>query len=120
MLEELRPAGLVGIGILPGPLRRPFGMTHALAAPRDFRDLTIGTQQSNVADATLRALGARPQRLPLDVAASAGLAGLDGLELQVAAIENGRLDAPGSHLMTNVNLWPRSLVVFAGAQAYGR
>ena len=66
MLQEL-PAGLVGIGILPGPLRRPFGLAGALAAPGDFQGLTIGTQQSNVADATLRALGARPQRLLLDV-----------------------------------------------------
>ena len=112
MLQEL-PSGLVGIGILPGPLRRPFGMAHALAAPSDFRDLEIGTQQSDVADATMRAFGARPQRLLLDVGASPGFAGLAGIELQVAAIENGRLDAEGSFLMTNVNLWPRSLVVFA-------
>ena len=46
-------------------------MAHALAAPRDFRDLAIGTQQSDVADATLLALGARPRRLPLDVGRSA-------------------------------------------------
>ena len=70
MLAEL-PSGLVGIGMLPGPLRRPFGMAHALATPRDFRDLVIGTQQSDVADETMRALGARPQRLQRDVGLSA-------------------------------------------------
>jgi TRAP-type C4-dicarboxylate transport system substrate-binding protein len=117
MLDELQPAGLVGIGILPGPIRRPFGVATALAAPSDFRGLTIGTQQSRVADATLRALGARAQRLP---AALSSLAGLDGIEQQVAVIENDRLDADGSNLMTNVNLWPRPIVVFAGAQAYRR
>jgi TRAP-type C4-dicarboxylate transport system substrate-binding protein len=117
MLEELQPLGLVGIGILPGPIRRPVGVANTLAAPSDFRGLMIGTQQSRVADATLRALGARPQRLP---AAVASIAGLDGIEFQVAAIENGRLDADGSRLMTNVNLWPRPLVVFAGAPAYSR
>ena len=37
MLQELRPAGLVGIGILPGPLRRPFGLASALAAPATSR-----------------------------------------------------------------------------------
>ena len=120
ILQELRPAGMVGIGILPGPIRRPFGLTSALVAPRDFQGLTIGTQQSNVADATLMALGAQPRRLPIDVSAPDGLSGVDGVELQVAAVETGRLDAEGSHLMTNVNLWPRSLVVFAGAAAYGR
>ncbi|HET6832832.1 MAG TPA: TRAP transporter substrate-binding protein DctP [Acidimicrobiales bacterium] len=117
MLEELQPAGLVGIGILPGPIRRPLGVANALAAPSDFSGLTIGTQQSRVADATMRALGAHPQRLP---AAVSSLAGLDGIEHQVAAIESDRVEPDGAHLMTNVNLWPRPLVVFASAQAHRR
>ena len=66
--QELRPLG-------PGGHRRSCparcdarsDRTGALAAPGDFQGLTIGTQQSNVADATLRALGARPRRLPVDV-----------------------------------------------------
>jgi len=118
ILEELRPAGFEGIGILPGPIRRPLGVAGTLAAPGDFQGLTIGTQQSNVAEASLLALGAIPRRLPSDVAAPNGLTGLDGAEFQIAGVENGRLDTPGSHLMTNVNLWPRSTVVFAGEEAY--
>jgi TRAP-type C4-dicarboxylate transport system substrate-binding protein len=117
MLEELRPLGLVGIGILPGSIRRPLGVAHPLAAPSDFRGLTIGTQQSRVADATLRALGARPRRLP---AAASSLAGLDGIEHRVAAIEADRLDIDDSHLMSNVALWPRPLVIFANERSYGR
>ncbi len=115
MLEQLRPLGLVGIGILPGPIRRPLGVPHALASPSDFRGLTIGTQQSRVADATMRALGARPRRLPATVP---GLAGLDGIERQVGSIESDRLDVMGSHVMTNVDLWPRPLVVFASRRSY--
>ncbi|MEO6512352.1 MAG: TRAP transporter substrate-binding protein DctP [Nocardioides sp.] len=119
ILEEVRPAGLVGIGILPGPMRHPFGLTHGLATPDDFRGLTVGTQQSDVADATLRALGATPRRTQLDMSAPSALEGLDGIEYQVAAIESGRLDTEGSHLMTNVDLWPRSLVILADDDAYG-
>jgi len=119
-LEELRPSGLVGIGIMPGPIRRPFGLAHPLATPADFAGQVIGTQQSAVADETLRALGARPVRLPRDVTAPSGLAGLDGVEMQISSIEGGRLDEPGSHLMTNVDLWPRPLVVFARAATYDR
>jgi TRAP-type transport system periplasmic protein len=115
LLEELRPLGLVGIGILPGPIRRPFGVADRLAAPRDFRGLTIGTQQSRVADATMRALGASPRRLPAD---ASGLSGVDGVERQVAAIESDRLDVRGSHLMANVDLWPRPLVLFANESSY--
>src|SRR5262245_15354218 len=33
MLEELQPLGLVGIGILPGPIRRPLGVANTLAEP---------------------------------------------------------------------------------------
>jgi TRAP-type C4-dicarboxylate transport system substrate-binding protein len=117
MLDELRPLGLVGIGILPGNMRRPLGVAQALAAPADFRQLTIGTQQSRVAGATLRALGARPRRFPADVPS---LEAVDGIENSVSAIEGGRLDVDGSHLMTNVALWPRPLVIFAGERTYSR
>jgi TRAP-type C4-dicarboxylate transport system substrate-binding protein len=115
MLAELRPLGLVGIGVLPGPIRRPLGGTRPLAKPGDFRGLTIGTSQSRVADATMRSLGATPRRLP---ATEHWLAGLDGIERQTLGIEGDKLDKEGSHLMTNVNLWPRALVLFAGERAY--
>jgi TRAP-type transport system periplasmic protein len=115
MLEELRPLGLVGIGILPGPIRRPLGAEQRLAAPDDFRGLTIGTQQSRVADATLRALGADPRRYPAGVP---NLNGIDGVEHSVQGIESGGLDVDGSHLMTNVDLWPRPIVLFANEGSY--
>jgi TRAP-type C4-dicarboxylate transport system substrate-binding protein len=116
MLDELRPLGLVGIGILPGPLRRPFGISHRLATPGDFKDQTIGTQQSRVADATMRALGATPRRLPAD---TSGVTGVDGIERQVQAIEADRADVKGSHLMINIDLWPRPLVLFANERSWG-
>jgi TRAP-type C4-dicarboxylate transport system substrate-binding protein len=116
MLAELRPLGLVGIGVLPGPIRRPLGGTHRLAKPGDFRELTIGTSQSRVADATMRTLGATPRRLP---ATEQWLPGLDGIERQTSGIEGDKLDKEGSHLMTNVNLWPRAIVLFANERAYG-
>jgi len=115
MLAELRPLGLVGIGILPGPIRRPLGGTRSLANPSDFRGLTIGTSQSRVADTTMRVLGATPRRLP---ATEHWLAGLDGIERQTHGIEGDKLDKKGSHLMTNVNLWPRALALYAGERAY--
>ena len=115
MLAEMRPLGLVGIGILPGPIRRPLGGTRRLAKPGDFRGLTIGTSQSTVADTTMRALGATPRRLP---ATEHWLPGLDGIERQTYGIDGDKLDKEGSHLTTNVNLWPRALVLFAGERAY--
>ena len=117
MLAELRPLGLVGIGILPGAIRHPIGLRHRLGAPDDFSGLTIGVQQSRVADAVMRALGARPVRLPAQVP---NVDDLDGVEHLVGGIYSDRLDIGGSHLMTNVNLWPRPLVLVAGARSHGR
>jgi TRAP-type C4-dicarboxylate transport system substrate-binding protein len=116
-LAELRRLGFVGIGILPGPMRRPLGLGHRLATPAEFRGLTIGVQQSRIADATMRTLGARPLRLPARIPS---LDGLDGVEHRVGSIESDRLDVESSHLMTNVNLWPRPLVLFAAGRSYGR
>ena len=115
MLEELREIGLAGIGILPGPMRRPHGFRGRLAAPHDFRGLTIGIQQSRLAAAVMRELGARPLRLAAD---RPNTDALDGVESRVGAIEADRLDVEGSHLMTNIELWPRPLVLVAGAETY--
>ena len=117
MLEELQPLGLVGIGILPGAIRRPLGIEHRLAAPSDFSGLTIGVQQSRVADATMRALGAHPRRFPSSIRS---VDGLGGLEHRVGSIDSEGLDVEGSHLMTNVDLWPRPIVVFAAGPSYTR
>jgi TRAP-type C4-dicarboxylate transport system substrate-binding protein len=117
LLLGLDRAGVVGVGIVPGPIRHPLGLSNPLTSPDLFAGLTIGTQQSSVADATVRALGAHPRRRPREITPEV-LQGLDGLEIQTSAIESGRLDLPGSHLITNVELWPRALVLFAGPTAY--
>ena len=117
MIAELQSLGLVGIGILPGGMRHPFAVSKRLGGPADYRGLEIGTQQSRVADATMRALGARPVRVPAD---TLGLKGVDGLEQRVFVLYGDRLATPGSHVTANVNLWPRPLVIFAGAGAYKR
>jgi TRAP-type C4-dicarboxylate transport system substrate-binding protein len=116
MLADLRPLGLTGIGILAGELRKPIGARHRLLVPVDFRGLVIGTQQSATADATMRALGARPARL----SAAPEMGTLSGLELQLSAIESSQLDAPGTHISGNVNLWPRALVLAANARVFAK
>src|SRR5918912_3160346 len=60
MLADAARAGVVGIGVLPGPLRRIVGVRRPLRAPSDFRGETIGVQ-GVIAAETLRALGARPR-----------------------------------------------------------
>ena len=112
MLGALDQIGLAGIGMIPGPLRKPLGTAGPLLAPADFHGLSIGVQQSRIASETMKALGGDPHWFAVEGDAS----GFDAIDSQVSAIQGNGYDAKGSSLTTNVNLWPRPMVVFAGAK----
>jgi TRAP-type C4-dicarboxylate transport system substrate-binding protein len=115
MLLGLKPLGLVGVGVLPGPLRRPLGITHPLLKPSDYGGLIFGVTHSRLQGATLRALGAEPVWLfPSD----GSLAGLDGLETYVSAVEAYQWDGEAKYLTANVVLWPRPLTLFANGKEF--
>jgi TRAP-type C4-dicarboxylate transport system substrate-binding protein len=114
MLAGLEPVGLVGLGVLPGPMRKPLGISKPLVAPADYAGLTIGVQQSLVADETMRVLGARPVWFP----AGGKIDQFGGIEQQTASIEGNRYDTIGKHFTANVNLWPRPLVIFTGKTVF--
>jgi TRAP-type C4-dicarboxylate transport system substrate-binding protein len=115
MLAGLSQLGLVGLGVLPGPLQRPLGLTRPLLAPSDYSGLRFGAPQSSIAQVTLRALGATPV-----VLAASAPTGLGGVAEHITAIQENRYDEPGSYLSSNVVLWPRPLVVFANDKAIAR
>jgi TRAP-type C4-dicarboxylate transport system substrate-binding protein len=108
MLAELEPAGVAGLGILPGPLRRPLGVER-LVRPHDYAGATIAFGRSQVGARTLAALGARGAVLP----ATGSIAGYDGVEQQIDSIAGNGYDSTASHLTANVALWPRPLVLIA-------
>jgi TRAP-type C4-dicarboxylate transport system substrate-binding protein len=114
MLAGLEPIGLVGLGVLPGPMRKPLGISKPLVAPADYAGLTIGVQQSLVADETMRVLGAKPVWFPR----MGKIDSFDGIEQQTASIDGNRYDTVGKHFTANVNLWPRPLVIFTGKQVF--
>ena len=114
MLAGLEPLGLVGLGVLPGPMRKPLGISKPLVAPADYAGLTIGVQQSLVADETMRTLGAKPVWFP----AKDKIDSFDGIEQQTGSIDDNRYDTIGKHFTANVNLWPRPLVIFTGQKVF--
>ena len=114
MLAGVKRLGLVGVGVLPGPLRKLLGVDRPLLRPADFVGLKIGLNRSPVGSETLRALGATPVTVP----GGATLDGLGGIEQQVASIDGNTYDEVAKHLTANVNLWPRWVVVFINAKTY--
>jgi TRAP-type C4-dicarboxylate transport system substrate-binding protein len=116
LLGALRPAGLIGIGILPGDLFRPDGAIGPLVKPSDYAGRSIGTQQSLVAEETLRALGAHPDRFPV----AGRIGGFDGVVQPIRSISGFRYNETARFLTANVALWPRPLVVFGTEKALGK
>jgi TRAP-type C4-dicarboxylate transport system substrate-binding protein len=114
MLAGVRPLGLVGLAVLPGPMRRIAAVRKPLVAPADFTGLKIGTSVSRTAGATLRALGAHPAVLP----AEGKLTGTDGLEQQLSSIAGNQYYRVAKYLTSNIVLWPRPLVIFANRKTF--
>jgi TRAP-type C4-dicarboxylate transport system substrate-binding protein len=114
MLQGVEQIDLVGIGVLPGPMRKVLGISEPLLEPADFTGKTIGLQDSALAADTLTALGATPQPVP----SSADLDGLDGYEQQLASIAGNHYYTEADYVTANVNLWPRPLVMVMSADAF--
>jgi TRAP-type transport system periplasmic protein len=109
MLESLDRLGLEGVGVLPGPLRRPLGIRR-LAAPQDWSGMRIGHAGGEQIARSLRALGARPRI----IVSSGQFAGFDGVESHITSIAGNEYHHEAPYLTGNVVLWPRPLVLFAG------
>ena len=109
MLESLDRLGLDGVGVLPGPLRRPLA-TRRLVAPADWSGMRIGHAGGEQIERSLRALGARPRI----IVSSGEFTGLDGVESHVTSIAGNGYNREAPYLTGNVVLWPRPLVLFAG------
>jgi TRAP-type C4-dicarboxylate transport system substrate-binding protein len=116
MLAGLKGSGLIGVGLLPGELRRPLGARRPLLGPSDYRGLRIGLQESRAGLAALRALGARPVLMSADQKGD----GLDGFEFHLIAPSGETLDRRGNYLTANVVLWPRPLVIFTTQRTLAR
>jgi TRAP-type C4-dicarboxylate transport system substrate-binding protein len=115
MLAGVEPLGLVGLAVLPGPLRRPFGVSRRLVGPQDYQGATIGYRYGGVARATLEAFGARPKGYRLG-----SLAGLDGVEFDLSTIARKRYDEDRGLLTANVVLWSRPETIVIRRDAFDR
>ena len=116
MLESTRRLGVVGVALLPGPLRRMLGVTRSFVHPADFRGAVVGEQESALTETALRLLGATPR----PIAPGSQLTGLDGLEGNLVTIfANGYMANSRSVTVTPV-LWPRPFALIMNPRAFAR
>ncbi|NUV63149.1 TRAP transporter substrate-binding protein [Streptomyces sp. CAI-85] len=116
MLAGVRKAGVVGIGVLPGPLMRLVGIREPLVNPDALKGKKIVSQDSALIDESLRALGAIPVTAP----ASTDLTSYGGAQMPLGAVVGRHHDRDAKYVTGNVDLWPRPLVVVMGKAAHSR
>jgi TRAP-type transport system periplasmic protein len=110
MLESLGDLDLQGIGVLPGPLRRPLAR-RPLRGPGDWTGARISYSGGAQIAASLGSLGAKATYD--DPAVTEPTDGLDGIETHLAAVPGNHYHYDFPDLTGNVVLWPRPLVLFA-------
>jgi TRAP-type C4-dicarboxylate transport system substrate-binding protein len=115
MLAGVEPLGLVGLAILPGPLRRPLGVSRSIVGPGDYVGATIGNRPGGIARATLEALGAAAQPYRIG-----SLAGLDGAELDLETTRQNNYDEGARAITANVVLWVRPETIVMSRSAFMR
>jgi TRAP-type transport system periplasmic protein len=117
MLRGLGPHGLAGLAVLPGPLRRPLGITRPLVAASSYRGARIETRPSQVTADIFRALGAIPvtQKGSSSGPSTVGLTGAEGH----ANFIDSSFAVPGAILTGNVVFEPRPNVLFMNQHAFG-
>ncbi|MFZ1880346.1 MAG: TRAP transporter substrate-binding protein DctP [Gaiellaceae bacterium] len=116
MLAPLARLRLVGIGILPGELRRVVGVRKPLLRLADFGGLRFGTTPARAAIATLRLFGARP--VPFFKPKS--VRQVDGFDFPIVYFEANKYDLQARYVTTNLAFWPRPLVIFMNRRVYER
>jgi TRAP-type C4-dicarboxylate transport system substrate-binding protein len=107
MLDGVQDAGLVGIGVQPGLLRRMIGIADPFVTPDDFADAVVGTSGGELAKQTFRTLGAIPKQVPTPTT----LEGLDALDYPLAAVYGNGYNESADFVMANLNFWPRPFVI---------
>jgi TRAP-type C4-dicarboxylate transport system substrate-binding protein len=117
MLSGVDRAGVVGVGILPGPLRRPLSKGAALTTPHAFAGKRVATQAADLAERTYRQLDATP----VAVGFGASIDAVDAYDQQIASDWGNHYEEQGAkNVVGNLNLWPRPLTIIGSKSSWQR
>ena len=113
MLAGVERAGVVGIALHPGPLRRPLGLTRPLVGRDGYRRALIAIRLGGVAGSTFRALGGSAKGY-----VPGSVAGFDGTEVDANTLVYNGWDRHPSVLTANVVFWPKPYSIVMNRRAF--
>lgn len=114
MMAGLAKLDVTGLAVLGDEMRRPVGVRQPIVSLADWRGITFGIYQSNTEDAAIRALGAKPGPgfgTARDQALASGA--LQGFDLNLVYYQQLNKEPAAPYITANVNLWPRTVALFA-------
>jgi TRAP-type C4-dicarboxylate transport system substrate-binding protein len=114
MLASLDELDIVGVALLPGELRRPYGISRSLLTASDYRGARVGIRPSELSAATVGALGGRAKGYHY----TDNLSALDGIETAANSIAFSDDALPGRSFAANVAFWPRVLAIVMNQDSY--
>lgn len=115
MLADVESLGVIGIGVLPGPMRKLISSGEPLTTPSSLTGLKVSIGDSALAEQAFSALGATVVSLP----GGAALDGVNASEMQLASIWGNHYEAKGARSADgNLNLWPRPLVIIMSSRSW--
>jgi TRAP-type C4-dicarboxylate transport system substrate-binding protein len=106
-LERLNGSGLVGLGLVVGELRRPFGVEAPILGPDDWDGLRFRTFSSDLQGESVRALGGEPVDSYSETWGQIAAGTLDGIEVGVGVYQATGRATEAPHVASNVVLWPK-------------
>jgi hypothetical protein len=117
ILETLEGSGIVGLGLVVGPLRRAFTV-EPLLDPEDWAGNRIRVFNSPTQADAMSALDAEPVNMGFDWVQAVTADELDGAEFDIAQYHANNLRLETPFVTSNVVLWPKVFVLALSRATY--
>ena len=118
LMAQLHGSGVVGLGLLVGPLRRPFAAQKPLISPADWQGASFRVFNSPVQAEVVAALGGTPVNVSLPWLDEVVAGRLRGAEFDIIQYANNGLTTEAGQVTTDVVLWPKVPVLSLSQQRY--
>ena len=118
VVEQLDGSGVVGLGLVVGPLRRPFVGESPLLGPTDWQGATFRVFNSPVQTDVVSSVRRRAGQSGLRVDRRDRRGALRGAEFDIAQYASNGLTTEAGNVTANVVLWPKVFVLSVSQERF--